>query len=141
MPRGGSREKAGRKSTWKSGCKFEDTKSIRVPAHIADQVLEIAHKLDAGESILPKEVKPESKVEQVQQIPFLLMDGDSALVPVYVPVSIAEQVERYAKEQKEKSGVACPACGSPELRLDGRSSSGKQRYLCKRCKKKFAASK
>jgi hypothetical protein len=51
MARGGYREKAGRKSTWVSGCKFEQTKLIRVPIAISDRVLEIAHKLDNGESI------------------------------------------------------------------------------------------
>jgi hypothetical protein len=51
MVRGGRREKAGRKSTWVSGCKFEDTKLIRVPATIANELLEIAHKLDSGEAI------------------------------------------------------------------------------------------
>jgi hypothetical protein len=51
MPRGGRREKAGRKSSWVSGCKFEDTKLIRVPVTIADRLLEIAHKLDGGEVI------------------------------------------------------------------------------------------
>ena len=51
MPRGGKREGSGRKSTWKSGCKFEDTKLIRVPKAIADDVLEIAHKLDSGDSL------------------------------------------------------------------------------------------
>ena len=48
MPRGGRRDGAGRKSTWVSGCKFEDTKLIRVPVAIADRLLEIAHKLDSG---------------------------------------------------------------------------------------------
>jgi hypothetical protein len=51
MSRGGYREKAGRKSTWTSGCRFEDTKLIRVPAAIADKLLEIAHKIDDGEDI------------------------------------------------------------------------------------------
>lgn len=51
MPRGGHREKAGRKSTWKSGCRYEDTKLIRVPTSISDELLKIAHKLDAGESL------------------------------------------------------------------------------------------
>jgi predicted kinase len=51
MARGGYREKAGRKSTWVSGCKFEETKLIRVPIAISDRVLEIAHKLDSNESI------------------------------------------------------------------------------------------
>jgi len=49
MPRGGRREKAGRPSTWKSGCKFSQTKLIRVPIALVDQLLEIAHKLDSGE--------------------------------------------------------------------------------------------
>ena len=51
MTRGGYRQKAGRKSTWMSGCKFEETKLIRVPIAISDRVLEIAHKLDSGEII------------------------------------------------------------------------------------------
>lgn len=51
MPRGGRRENAGKKSTWGSGRSFAETKVIRVPTEFADQLLEIAHKLDAGESI------------------------------------------------------------------------------------------
>jgi hypothetical protein len=51
MPRGGRREKSGRKSSWVSGCKFEETKLIRVPVAVADRLLEIAHKLDSGEVI------------------------------------------------------------------------------------------
>jgi hypothetical protein len=51
MSRGGHREKAGRPSTWKSGCNFSGTKLIRVPIAIADQLLEIAHNLDSGETL------------------------------------------------------------------------------------------
>lgn len=51
MSRGGYRAKAGRKTTWISGCKFEDTKIIRIPKMISNKVLEIAHKLDAGDII------------------------------------------------------------------------------------------
>jgi hypothetical protein len=51
MPRGGRRDGSGRKSTWVSGCKFEDTKLIRVPSFISDKLLEIAHKIDSGEDI------------------------------------------------------------------------------------------
>ena len=52
MPRGGKRKGAGRPSSWKSGCRFEDTKLIRVPKVIADQVLEYAHQLDEDYDIL-----------------------------------------------------------------------------------------
>lgn len=51
MAQGGKRTGAGRKSTWQSGCPFTETKLIRVPIAIADKVLEIAHKLDAGEQV------------------------------------------------------------------------------------------
>ena len=51
MPRGGKREGAGRKTTWASGRSIEDTTVIRVPKEFASKLLEIAHKLDAGESI------------------------------------------------------------------------------------------
>ena len=49
--RGGVRERAGRKSSWVSGCRQEETKLIRVPEKLAKQLNEIAHKLDAGEAI------------------------------------------------------------------------------------------
>jgi len=45
MPRGGKREKAGRKTKWQ---KFGNTKTIRVPTHLADEILEIAYALDSG---------------------------------------------------------------------------------------------
>ena len=47
--RGGFRENAGRKTGWPSGCGFDKTKIIRVPKEFAEQLLQIAHKLDAGE--------------------------------------------------------------------------------------------
>jgi predicted nucleic acid-binding Zn-ribbon protein len=51
MPRGGRRENAGKKSRWESGRSFAETKVIRVPIEFADQLLNMAHKLDAGELI------------------------------------------------------------------------------------------
>jgi len=49
--RGGVRQKAGRKSSWASGCRQEETKLIRVPEKLIKQLNEIAHRLDAGEVI------------------------------------------------------------------------------------------
>jgi hypothetical protein len=51
MARGGSRQGAGRKSTWTSGCTFKDTTLIRVPLRLALTLLELAHKLDEEETI------------------------------------------------------------------------------------------
>ena len=50
MARGGKRQNAGRPSTWASGCTREDTKPVRIPKAIVDQVLDYAHRLDAGEN-------------------------------------------------------------------------------------------
>lgn len=49
---GGYRDGAGRKTSWASGCTYDQTKLIRVPAAIASQVLEAAHKIDAGEVLV-----------------------------------------------------------------------------------------
>lgn len=51
MTRGGKRDGSGRKSTWASGCTFQETKVIRVPAYISDEVLEFAKKLDKQKTI------------------------------------------------------------------------------------------
>ena len=45
--RGGRRENAGRKSNWKN----QDTITIRVPRAIVSRVIELAHRIDSGESI------------------------------------------------------------------------------------------
>lgn len=45
MPRGGKREKAGRKNKWQDS---GNTKTIRVPAYLADEILKIAYDLDSG---------------------------------------------------------------------------------------------
>ena len=45
---GGRREGAGRKTTWASGARKEDSKLVRVPGYIATDVLKAAHYIDAG---------------------------------------------------------------------------------------------
>ena len=64
MPRGGKRKGAGRKSGWASGCKKEDTQSMRIPKYILKEVHEIAHRLDAGEKI---DWDAQSKIGEFQQ--------------------------------------------------------------------------
>lgn len=71
MPRGGSRKGAGRKTSWASGCQFEDTKVVRVPKEIASEVLEIAHKLDEGAEVVYDDslkVENQKLKEQVEQL-------------------------------------------------------------------------
>jgi hypothetical protein len=70
MVRGGQRHNAGRKSTWESGAKFEDTIPVRVPKNIKNELLDVAHKLDVGEDIIfasnPKIQDIESKLLSLQ---------------------------------------------------------------------------
>jgi hypothetical protein len=71
MARGGYREKAGRKTSWASGCKFEDTKIIRVPISIANKLLDIAHKLDERGS-LDLDTKSKEQIERLKSENILL---------------------------------------------------------------------
>jgi hypothetical protein len=45
------KRKSGKKSTWKSGARFEDTVTLRVPKAIRDEVLRLAHLVDEGEQL------------------------------------------------------------------------------------------
>lgn len=67
MPRGGKRDGAGRPSAWQ----HKETKLIRVPTAIAGRVMEIAKKLDAGETL--------EYVTQSKQIPMAFLDGPGPL--------------------------------------------------------------
>jgi hypothetical protein len=61
MPRGGKREGAGGKPTWKNG----RTKTIRVPVALAEEILKIARELDEKGVI---ERDTESKVLDLSKI-------------------------------------------------------------------------
>jgi hypothetical protein len=80
MARGGQRDGAGRKSTWSSGCKFEQTKLIRVPSIISDKVLEIAHKLDSGEAIdLETKSLDQIETKSIEQLQLITIQDKSYL--------------------------------------------------------------
>jgi len=69
MPRGGHRENAGRKSGWE----HPETTVIRVPQFLANQLLEVARKLDKGESL---DLITESKDSNIE----LVTESESDLV-------------------------------------------------------------
>lgn len=148
--RGGKREKAGRKSTWKSGCKFEETKLIRVPNSIADKVLAIAHKIDAGE-VLDLDTKPkEVNLAQSSQLELIGNSGwkSGSTTKIDVPIVLSERIivvarqldEDLAKKNRGDLGLICPRCQSSNIGLGGRSTAGKQRYQCKTCSLRFTPS-
>ena len=144
MPRGGKRDKAGRPSTWASGCKFEDTKVIRVPKEIVDRLLEIAHKLDAKE---PLELVTESKSPVSNEIKQLEILKDSLTTAIEVPIEFAEDIRRVIQRKQvnrkpSKSvgnnfGLVCPSCKSDAIRKHGKPK-GKQAYQCKVCSHRFS---
>lgn len=91
MARGGKREKAGRKTSWESGVKFEETSPVRVPNHIKDKVLEIAHRLDAGEDI---DLVSNSKKQELESKLALFESENQKLL---------EQIENYRLDLETKS--------------------------------------
>lgn len=70
MPRGGKREGAGGKSTWKNG----KTKTIRVPIALADEILKFAKELDDNGFI---EADTESKMINLSGITVSQIRGKS----------------------------------------------------------------
>lgn len=60
--KGGKRENSGRKSTWASGVKFEETTLIRCPKKLKKVGLEVLHLLDAGE-ISIEEIRMLAKIK------------------------------------------------------------------------------
>jgi FtsZ-binding cell division protein ZapB len=93
--RGGAREKAGRKSSWVSGCRQEDTKLIRVPKKLVEQLNKIAHNLDAGELIDldTKSIKEEN--ERLKQEIDMLKQQLS---------QVSDEAKRLKNEQESRSG-------------------------------------
>lgn len=80
MTRGGKRDNAGRKSTWVSGVKFEDTTLIRIPISLKTKILEISHKLDAGEEIDLVSKSVVCRLEELEKEVALRSDEKSQLL-------------------------------------------------------------
>lgn len=152
MTRGGKREKAGRKSTWASGCKFGDTKLIRVPSAIASQVLDIAHQIDAGQPLINPDSKAlrsnENELPITEQLSFLESHDRLVKVPLAIEARVIKYIEnlKYSLESKKsprnKFGLLCPECKSDDICKHGFSGNGslkKQVYKCKTCSRRFTA--
>ena len=88
MPRGGRREGAGKKSTWQSGCKFEDTKLIRVPKAITDKVLKSAHDIDSG---IDYELETKSLKIRITELESQLQDLGSRQLELPISVNVVNE--------------------------------------------------
>ena len=60
----------------------------------------------------------------------------STLEEILVLGSQVSQVEQEVKEFRFSKGKVCPICGSETISRNGKYN-GKQRYICKSCKKSF----
>jgi predicted phage tail protein len=89
MPRGGYREKAGRKSGWN----HSETTVIRVPQALAQELLEIAKTLDRGESL---DSITESKSQETDSV----TESNSDLV--------MDSVKHILGQWKSKADAASP---------------------------------
>ena len=95
MPRGGKREGSGPKPTWKSG----KTKTIRVPEALADQILDIARRLDEGrleqrERSAPLINLSSLNIPTIRNRKFVFIEDLIRLGYVVEPVSLAESVKQ-----------------------------------------------
>ena len=83
MSRGGKREGAGRKTSWASGVRFEDTSLVRIPNYLKTDLLHLAHRLDSGLKIdsvsKSKEQQIASLQERVAQLEGELSEANSQL--------------------------------------------------------------
>jgi hypothetical protein len=103
MPRGGFRENAGRKSEWASGRTFSETKPIRVPREHSDTLLEIAHRLDAGEAIdLDTESLQQENQHLKEQVNNLKYELDQATRSQPVQLSLLSGQPSLSKSCLEK---------------------------------------
>jgi hypothetical protein len=66
MARGGFREGAGKKSEWKHSANASETKLIRVPIMLADEILALARKLDKGE--ITQDDDSKEKIDKVYTV-------------------------------------------------------------------------
>ena len=95
MPRGGRREGAGRKTQWVSGCTFPETTVIRVPSVLRDKILDIAHRLDAGDDI---DLVTNSTINKNQCLENRMLELEATLIE-----SQKRVLELEAKQLKNKS--------------------------------------
>ena len=99
MGRGGAREGSGKKTSWPSGCRFAQTKLIRVPEYLSAQLLEIGKKLDAGEVI---DFDTKSKVEQLDVQVSTLQKENEALKQQISSLKSKFTVESKPKRTQQK---------------------------------------
>lgn len=110
MPRGGARENSGRKPKWNLG----ETKAIRVPLAIADLLLEIARRIDEGEtleSILAQSEANILKLSSVDQ----LKNTDSLTIPHPQLTKLTLNV----LIENEENGVSATLLGLPDCKARG----------------------
>ena len=90
---GGRREGAGRKTTWASGSRKEDSKLVRVPEYIAAEVLRAAHYIDAGGVI---------KYDSLDSVTQSNNDSLDSITQSNSPQfnNLIELIERYKSEAK-----------------------------------------
>lgn len=133
MPRGGKREKSGRKSNWN----HSKTQLIRVPEVFVEQIIALARELDGKGSLdSVQNLKGELDNLQLDLLDSVVSSLD--LIPSSETASTPEKmVEKRFIPIVQTSNTLCPQCQSSSLKKDGKTKEGKQRYECKVCKKRF----
>ncbi len=116
----------------------KDNETVTEPAQLHPEGIETP----ATDSNEPKPNEASATLTEPVQTPSLL-DRVSAVVEAVATTLKEPDAEKKkpaavkALDSKTTTAVTCPACGSSELRKNGRRQ-GKQRYACKDCGRQFA---
>lgn len=107
MPRGGYRKNAGGKPAWKHG----QTKTIRVPIALADEILKLAHSLDEGKKVVILELTDSVSASKSLDLSGISVRPTNGWLMVSIadlvrskyeirPLGLAEQVSKWIKDVK-----------------------------------------
>lgn len=116
MPRGGYREGAGGRPSWRHG----KTKPVRVPEALAEKIVEIARILDEGGSLQPEEAETGSKIIDLTGVAVLYSkNGPVVRLADLVRVGYVIRPERLTRNLKVNA--------SKSLGLDGLLSAEEEK--------------
>ena len=97
MNRGGKRLGAGRPTKWREGTKRDDTKTVRIPKRILNEVLQYAHKLDNNCLTQSKDIDIEWLEKFKQKILKAVGGSKTSKTRQRVEKVLDEEIERFLK--------------------------------------------
>ena len=99
MVRGGKRKGAGRPTKWREGTTKDDTKTVRIPRRIIDEVLEYAYELDNNCVTQSKNIDAEWLKEFKQKILKAVGGTKASKTRERVERALDKEIESFLKSK------------------------------------------